>query len=540
MPAWYRLDETDGGTYHVPALDLTPIILDGTHLTLEDAIRVANGAGGAVRVSDEARERVRACRALVDDLVQRGDVVYGVTTGFGRLKDISIEPDDVRTLQRNLLISHAMGVGPDSSPEVVRLLLLYRLNTLLQGHSGVREETVDQILALLKRDVLPVVPEQGSVGASGDLAPLSHLALVLIGEGEADVDGERIGGAEALKRAGLLPLVLRAKEGLALINGTQFTAAVATLALARSWMLAATADIGCALTIEALMGSDAPFDERVGRLRPHAGHLEVASNVRRLLKGSDILQSHEDCDRVQDPYSLRCAPQVHGAVRDALRHLTGILTKEINAVTDNPLLFVEDGTVISAGNFHGEPLALPLDYTTAAVSELASISERRTENLVNPDLSHLPPFLAGGTPGVNSGMMVAQVLAAALVSENKVLSHPASVDSIPTSANQEDHVSMSPISARQLNAVTVNGTNVLAVELLCGFLALHWRRPLRSGAGVEAAVNVLKEVIAPPGEDRPFGQDVRTIARMVDSGRIVRAVEEAIGPLARAREDGAP
>ncbi|MAB91593.1 MAG: histidine ammonia-lyase [Planctomycetes bacterium] len=521
-------------------MDLTPIILDGTRLTLEDALRVANGAGGAVRVADEARQRVRACRALVDDLVRKGDTVYGVTTGFGRLKDINIEPDDVRALQRNLLLSHAMGVGPDASAGVVRLLILYRLNTLLQGRSGVREETIDQLLGLLTRDALPVVPEQGSVGASGDLAPLSHLALVLIGEGEADVDGERVSGAEALKRSGLLPLELQAKEGLALINGTQFTAAVATVALGQAWTLAATADISCALTIEALMGSDAPFDERVGQLRAHPGHLEVATNVRRLLKGSDILPSHEGCGRVQDPYSLRCAAQVQGAVRDALRHLTGVLTREINAVTDNPLLFVEDGRVISAGNFHGEPLALPLDYCTIAVSELASISERRTENLVNPDLSHLPPFLAGGAPGVNSGLMIAQVLAAALVSENKVLSHPASVDSIPTSANQEDHVSMSPIAARQLDAVTVNATNVLAVELLCGFLGLHWRRPLRAGEGVEAAVDVIAEFVGPPGEDRAFGKDVRAVARLIGSGRIVRAVEASIGPMARGREDGAP
>ena len=522
------------------AVDHTPIILDGTRLTLEDAVRVANGAGAAVRIADEARERVRACRKLVDDIVARGDVVYGVTTGFGRLKNVTIDSDDVKTLQRNLLRSHAMGVGEDASPEVVRLLLLFRLNTLLQGHSGVRENTVDLLLRCLNRDVLPMVPVQGSVGASGDLAPLSHLALVLIGEGEALVDGRRMSGAEALKHAGVAPIELGAKEGLALINGTQFSAAVGTLALSRAWNLAASADIACALSIESLMGSLSPFDERVAEARPHPGHIEVAANVRRLLKGSDILESHVECDRVQDPYSLRCAPQVHGAARDALHHLTGILTREINAVTDNPLMFVEDGAVISAGNFHGEALALPFDYVTTAVAEFASISERRTENLVNPDLSHLPPFLAGGKPGVNSGMMIAQVLAAALVSENKVLAHPASVDSIPTSANQEDHVSMSPIAARQLAAVTTNATNVLSVELLCGCLALHWRRPLRAGAGIEAAVAVLQEVVSPPGEDRAFGDEVRALTRLLETGRLVRAVEEAVGPLARGRESGAP
>ncbi|MAG57125.1 MAG: histidine ammonia-lyase [Planctomycetes bacterium] len=516
------------------------MILDGTRLTLEEAVRVSDGAGASVRIDDDARERVRVCRRMVEDIVSRGEVIYGITTGFGRLKNVTIDADDVRTLQRNLLRSHAVGVGDNASPEVVRLLLLLRLNTLLRGHSGVRERVVDLLLALLHQDVLPVVPVQGSVGASGDLAPLAHLGLVLIGEGEAHWQGECLPGSEALARAGLKPLELRAKEGLALINGTQFSTAVGVLGLARSWTLAATADIACAVTIDALLGSAAPFRQRIASLREHPGHAACASNVRRLLKGSDILESHSECDRIQDPYSMRCAPQVHGAVRDALRHLTVILGREINAVTDNPILFPADGDAVSAGNFHGEPLALPFDYAKSAVCELASISERRVENLVNPDLSHLPAFLAGGKPGVNSGLMIAQVLAAALVSENKVLAHPASVDSIPTSANQEDHVSMSPIAARQLVEVSRNALHVVAVELLAGFLALQWRRPLRAGAGVEATVDLLATIVGPPGEDRAFGEEIRSIARLVGSGRLLRAVEEAVGPLSRGREEGAP
>jgi len=533
------LRQSAARTYHVRDVDSTPIILNGSSLSLDAAMRVASGSGGQVRIADSARQRVRECRALVDRIVDQAEVVYGINTGFGKLKNVTIAGDQVETLQRNLLRSHAVGMGGDASPEVVRLLLLYRLNTLLQGHSGVKEATIDQLLALLTRDVLPVVPMQGSVGASGDLAPLSHLALVLIGEGHAQVDGDRVTGAEALDRAGISPLHLGAKEGLALINGTQFSAAVATVGLHRAWTVAATADIACALTIEGLMGSDAPFQDRVGALRPHPGHREVSSNVRRMLKGSDVLASHTSCDRVQDPYSLRCAPQVHGAARDALRHLTDVLGREINAVTDNPLLFPEDGSAVSAGNFHGEPVGLPSDYATAATSELASISERRIENLVNPDLSHLPPFLAGGTPGVNSGMMITHVLAAALVSENKSLSHPASVDSIPTSANQEDHVSMSPIAARHLDEVSTNTIRVLAVELLCGYFAMHWRRPLRSGAGVEAVLGVLESAVAPPGEDRAFVEDLQVIGRLITDRALIAAAEAAIGPLARGREDGA-
>lgn len=514
--------------------------LDGSSLGLRDAWRVARGDAVDLEITDAARAQVRAARDLVDDLVRRGEVVYGVTTGFGRLENVSIAEADARELQRNLLRSHAVGCGDEAPPWIVRLLLLYRLNTLLRGHSGVRERTVDLLLALLKKDVLPVVPMQGSVGACGDLAPLAHLALVLQGEGEAWYLGERLSGAAALAKVGLEPLELAAKEGLALINGVQFTAAVGTRALERSWNLAACADIACAMTLEASLDSVRPFAARVSGLRPHPGQGEVGQNVRRMLSGSEILESHADCGRVQDRYSVRCAPQVHGAARDALRHLTGVISREINSVTDNPLLFPADALVVSAGNFHGEPLALPLDYAKAAVAELGSISERRIENLVNPDLSGLPPFLAKGKAGVNSGLMMAQVTAAALVSENKVLAHPASVDSIPTSASQEDHVSMSPIAARHFEAITKNTLGVLAIELLSAYFALHWRRPLRAGKGVEAAFELISTYVDPPGDDRLFKPDIDRIADLVDSGAVVAAVEAEVGPLRRGQDDGAP
>lgn len=511
-----------------------PLALDGLSLRLADAWNVAHHGGAAVSISDPAREKVRAARQLVDELLASDEVVYGITTGFGRLKNVTIPAEDARTLQVHLLRSHAVGVGEHAPAPVVRLLLLYRLNALLRGHSGIQESTLEVLLGMLQKDVLPVVPMQGSVGASGDLAPLAHLALVLIGEGEARVRGGPIvSGAEALRTVGLEPVALAAKEGLALINGTQFGLAVGTLALERAWSLAAQADIACALTIEALLGSASPFHQRVANLRPHPGHAEVGANVTRLLEGSKILESHANCDRVQDPYSMRCAPQVHGAARDALRHLTEVFEREVNAVTDNPLIFPEERMSVSAGNFHAEPLALPLDYAAMAVAELANISERRTENLVNPDLSHLPAFLAGGQPGLNSGMMMVQVTAAALVSENKVLTHPASVDSIPTSANQEDHVSMSPIAARQLSEVLGNAERVIAIEFLCNFLALHWRRPLESSPAIESVFEAIAAHVAPPGDDRPFGKDIDALTRLVRDGTLLAAAESQVARLAR-------
>jgi histidine ammonia-lyase len=463
-----------------------PLKLDGRSLTLSDAVAFAK-RGGDVAVTDDAIKRVEEARAFVDRLVAEERVVYGVSTGFGRLANVRIGRDDLRRLQRNLIVSHAVGTGRPASVETVRLLMLLRLNTLLRGHSGVRLETAALLLDMTRNDVLPVVPEQGSVGASGDLAPLSHLALVLIGDGRAVYDGEETSGGEALLRAGLKPVRLEAKEGLALINGTPFTTAVGALALKEALDLCAVADVACALSMEGLLCTATPFDPRIAALRPHPGHAATAENVRRLLEGSQVLESHRSCAKVQDQYSVRCAPQVHGAARDALTHVDEIVGRELNGVTDNPLLFPSDGDVLSGGNFHAEPLALAFDYGKIATAELASISERRIETMVNPDLSGLPAFLAGGDLGVNSGLMIAQVTAAALVSENKVLSHPASVDSIPTSANKEDHVSMGPIAARHFRDVCENTKRVLAIELLCGRFALHHHKPLKAGKGVEAA-----------------------------------------------------
>jgi histidine ammonia-lyase len=509
-----------------------PLVLDGLSLDLDAAISVARRRV-PVAIAPAARERLRAARAFVDRIVEEDHVVYGISTGFGKLAHTRIAREDLRRLQRNLIVSHAVGTGVPASAPVVRMMMLLRLNALLRGHSGVREETADLLAALLNEDVLPVVPEQGSVGASGDLAPLSHLALVLLGEGEALFDGERLPGGEALFRAGLSPVRLEAKEGLALINGTPFTCAVGALAMAEARELCVVADVACGMTLEGLLGSVTPFDPRIARLRAHRGHAETSANLRRIMEGSEIVESHRDCGKVQDQYSVRCVPQVHGAVRDALRHVLATVAIELNAVTDNPLLFPDDGAALSGGNFHAEPLALPFDYAKCAVAELASISERRIETMVNPDLSGLPAFLAGGDVGVNSGLMIAQVTAAALVSENKVLAHPASVDSIPTSANKEDHVSMGPIAARHLRDVCANTAGVLAIELLCARFAMHHRKPLRGGLGAEAAFKHLAARIKPPGEDRWFARDIDAARAAIDDGSLLAAVEAATGPLAR-------
>ncbi len=508
-----------------------PLVLDGLSLDLQAAVAVAREGGRDVTISSAARERVRVARNFVDRIVEENRVVYGISTGFGKLAATHIAREDVRRLQRNLIVSHAVGTGPPAEAAVVRMMMLLRLNALLRGHSGVKEETVDLLLAMLVNDVLPVVPEQGSVGASGDLAPLSHLALVLIGDGEATFDGERLSGGEALFRAGLAPVRLEAKEGLALINGTPFTCAVGALALAEAHDLCLVADVACGMTLEGLLGSVTPFDARIASLRPHRGHAETAANVRRIMHGSEIVASHRECGKVQDQYSVRCVPQVHGAARDALRHVHETVAIELNAVTDNPLLFPADGDALSGGNFHAEPLAIPFDYAKCAVAELASISERRIETMVNPDLSGLPAFLAGGDVGVNSGLMIAQVTAAALVSENKVLAHPASVDSIPTSANKEDHVSMGPIAARHFRDICRNTRHVLAIELVCARFAMHHRRPLRGGLGSEAAFKHLAARIKPPGEDRWFMRDLDLARAAIEDGSLLAAVTAATGPL---------
>ena len=463
---------------------------------------------------------MRASRAVVEQLVAEGRTVYGVTTGFGDLADVGIDPTQTAELQRNLVRSHAAGVGDPLPVEVVRAMLLLRANALAIGLSGVRPELVELLCGMLNGEVHPVVPSRGSVGASGDLAPLAHLALVLIGEGEALVDDAGPGsGAEALSRAGLAPLVLEAKEGLALLNGTQLMAGLAALALHDARRLAHSADVIGAMSLEAMLGTAAAFDEALIAARPHPGQAVVAAHLRALLAGSEIGASHaESRHKLQDPYSLRCMPQVHGAVRDALDQLARVLQIEMNAATDNPLVF-PSGEVISGGNFHGEPLALAVDYAKVAVTELASISERRTARLLDAHLSGLPAFLTDA-PGMRSGLMIAQYTAAALVNELQTLAHPSSVDTIPTSANQEDHVSMGATGALHLREVLDRAEAVLAIEALCAAQGLDYRAPLRPGDGVARALDRIRSLVPHLGDDRPPAPDIAAVRELLRVGEL--------------------
>lgn len=466
---------------------------------------------------------------MVERLVRERRPVYGITTGFGKFSDVPISAEQTAALQRNLLMSHACAVGEPLAPEVVRAMLLLRAQALSRGHSGIRVETLELLVAFLNRGLIPVVPEQGSLGASGDLAPLAHMCLPLIGLGEAIVDGERLPGAEALQRAGLSPVTLTAKEGLALINGTQAMTALGSLGLHDAQVLLKTADIAAALTAEALGAIPAAWDARVQALRLHAGQQAAGRNLRRLTEGSR-LTTRPGQMRTQDPYTLRCIPQVHGASRTALEHVAQILEWEMNAVTDNPLLFPDGDEVISGGNFHGQPVALAMDYLAIAVAELADISERRIERLVNPQLSGLPAFLTRNG-GVHSGLMITQYTAASLVSENKVLAHPASVDSIPSSANQEDHVSMGTTAARKARQVIANVRRVLAIELLCAAQAVEFVGPERLAPATRAVYDAVRERVAPLDGDRVLAPDIETLADLVHSGELVAAVEAVVGPL---------
>ena len=487
--------------------------------------------GAAASLSDEAREKIRRSREVVEAAAADPARTYGVNTGFGRLVTKTIPRELADELQVRLLRSHACGVGDPYPEEIVRAALLLRANALATGSSGTRVEVAELLVEFLNRGVLPRVPSRGSVGASGDLAPLAHLALPLIGEGEAWVEGELLPGRDALQRVGLEPLRLRAKEGLALINGTQFMAAFGALGVVRARRLAAAADIACALTIEALQGSRQSFRPEVQELRPLRGQAAAAENVLRLLEGSTVMESHRWCDRVQDAYSLRCAPQVHGACRDLLRYVEETVAVELNAGTDNPLVLVDSGEIVSNGNFHGQPLAFALDALAMAVSELASISERRTERLVNPSLSEgLPAFLAPDG-GLNSGFMIPQYVAAALVSENKALSHPASVDSIPTSAGQEDHVSMGNAAGLKAWQVLANSERALAIELLAGAQAVEFLAPLAPGAGSEAARRFVRSLSPRLAEDRPLSADIEAVASAIRDGSLTDVVEAEVGEL---------
>ncbi|GLC27533.1 histidine ammonia-lyase [Roseisolibacter agri] len=498
----------------------TEVVIDGRALTLASLRAVADGSARAV-LSPEARARMLATRAVVDDIVARDAVVYGVTTGFGKLSEVAIPPDRLRALQVNLVRSHAAGVGtPLSTPEV-RAMMLLRANVLACGHSGARPELVELLLAMLAQGVHPVVPEQGSVGASGDLAPLSHLALVLIGEGEAEHGGRVMAGCEALAAAGLSPATLEPKEGLALVNGTQAHAAVGALALAEAVALWQTAHAAGAMTVEALMGTPDAFDARIHDVRGQHGQRESAALLRALLADSEIRESHRTNDpRVQDAYALRCMPQVHGPVLDALRFAGGLLGRELNAATDNPLVFA-DGTMLSGGNFHGQAGAMAADVLAIALTNLATMSERRIDRLVHPDLNHgMPAFLAN-EPGLESGFMMAQVSAAALASECKTLAHPASVDTIPTDGSKEDVVPMAMGAALKLRRVVHNVRHVLAIELLCGARGIDLRAPLRPSAGVAATHAAVRALVAPLTGDRPPSPDVRRLADAIAEGRFV-------------------
>src|SRR5687768_222402 len=507
---------------------MPPLPLSGRDLTIDNLIEVARGRR-AVVLDPAAASRMGESRAVIDRLVAEGATVYGVTTGFGDLADVRIEPSQTAELQRNLVRSHAAGVGDPLPDEVVRAMLVLRANTLAVGLSGVRVELAELLVDMLNAAVHPVVPSRGSLGASGDLAPLAHLALVVIGEGEATVDGAGPGsGAEALGRAGLAPLELHAKEGLALLNGTQLMAGIGALAHHDALRLALTADVVGAMSLEAMLGTGAAFAEELGGARPHPGQVASARHLRALLADSEIGASHAESDhRVQDAYSLRCMPQVHGAARDVLAELSRVLTVEMNAATDNPLVF-PTGEVISGGNFHGEPLALALDYATLAVAELAGISERRTARLVDAHLSGLPAFLAE-QPGVESGLMIAHYTAAALVNELQTLAHPSSVDTIPTSANQEDHVSMGATSALHLREAIDRAEQVLAIEALCAAQGLDFRAPLRPGTGVARAHAAVRERVRHFDADRSPAPDIGIVRDLVHSGDLLAngATQEA-------------
>jgi histidine ammonia-lyase len=511
---------------------LQALHINGNDLTLE-AVREVAANRRPVLLAPDAREEVNRARAVVDLLVANDKVSYAITTGVGKLSDVRIVGDQIRELQVNLIRSHAVGVGEPLAIGDTRAMMVLRANSLAKGNSGVRAATIDTICEMLNRGVTPFVPSQGSVGASGDLAPLAHLALALIGEGECfDDKGGRITSADALNKAQIKPVVLEAKEAVSLINGTQAMLAIGTMMQLAAETLVDSADVIGAMSCDALKGTDVAYDERIQKARPHPGQIKTAANLRRLLEGSEIRESHRDCGRVQDAYSLRCIPQVHGAVRDTLTHCRAVFEREVNSAVDNPLVFVKnpkaldgEGDVLSGGNFHGEPVAFALDFLAIALSALAGISERRLERLVNPALSEgLPPFLAPGA-GLNSGFMMPQVTAAALVSENKVLAHPASVDSITTSGNKEDYVSMGMTAANKLKRVVENTRNTLTIEAMAAAQAIDFLAPLKPSKPLQRAHGAIRSVCAIMEKDRVMYQDFERISEVIASGKLAAVLQ---------------
>ena len=498
---------------------MNPLFIDGETLTIENVHEVAFDRR-RVTLHPHAIEKMTSSRTVIEAIVNEDRAVYGVSTGFGKLSDVHVGHEQITPLQHNLVRSHASGIGDPFGEEECRALMLLRANVLAKGLSGVRPVVVERLCDLLNHHVYPAIPCRGSVGASGDLAPLAHLALVLMGEGEVFSESTRITGREAFEAIGAAPLHLQAKEGLALLNGTQATLATGLISWHRATQLLNLADLAGAMSLEALKGSPVAFDARIHQARPHRGQIEVANRLSRFLRESEIRESHIDCGRIQDAYSLRCIPQVHGPVRECLEYVRGVAAVEINSATDNPLVFSENGEVLSGGNFHGQSLGLAFDFMTMSLSVLANISERRIERLLNPEYGDLPPFLAD-QPGLNSGFMIAQVAAAAIASENKVLSHPASVDSIPTSGNKEDHVPMAMGAALKLKQVVMNLERILAIEFLCAAQGIDYLRPLKAGVTVEAAYQFIRRNVSHVSVDRVLSKDIERMIELMKEQELV-------------------
>ncbi len=507
---------------------MNKVVIDGNSLTIEDFINVVR-RGYTVEMSKEAIEKVEKSRDVVDKYVDEERVVYGITTGFGKFSDVVISKDETKDLQRNLIISHSCGVGEPLDEEVVRGIMLLRANALSKGFSGIRLSTLNTLIEMLNKGVHPVIPEKGSLGASGDLAPLAHMVLVLLGEGEAYYKGERMPGKKAMELANIPTVELTSKEGLALINGTQVMTSVGALALYDGMNLAKIADIAAALTAESQNGIVTAYDEKVHMVRPHSGQINTAKNLLKLLENSNMTTVQGEL-RVQDAYSLRCLPQIHGASKDAINYVSEKVNIEINSATDNPLIFGEEDQVISGGNFHGQPMALSFDFLGIALAELANVSERRIERMVNPALSGLPAFLVE-KGGINSGFMIVQYAAAALVSENKVLAHPASVDSIPSSANQEDHVSMGTIAARKARTILDNARKVIAMELLAAVQAIDLRGNKGLGEGTKIAYDLIRKQTPKIENDIIMYKEINKCEELIKSNVILEEIENNIGKL---------
>ncbi|MGH2574520.1 MAG: histidine ammonia-lyase [Ignavibacteria bacterium] len=511
-------------------------LLDGNNLTSRDTKEIVDNHF-SIGLSNKSKERIKKSRKIIEKWIKEGKAIYGVTTGFGEFKDIKIPPKDLEKLQRNLLVSHSAGVGEPLPQNIVRLMLLLRINSLVKGYSGVRLDLIEYLVKMFNLKIIPYIPSQGSVGSSGDLAPLAHLASFIIGKGYAYIDNKLSSAKEVLKKNKLKPFKLEAKEGLALINGTQMMTAYAVEIINRTKILSKLADVAGALSVEALKGSDYAFKDELQKVRPHKGQINTADNLRRLLRNSEIRKSHIDCEKVQDAYSLRCIPQVHGAVKDTIDFVSNTIEIEINSATDNPLIFPADtrkghteAQHIEGGNFHGEPLALAMDYLKIALSELGSISERRVARLVDGSLSGLPRFLTK-EGGLNSGLMLAQYTSAALVSENKILSHPASVDSIPTSANQEDHNSMGSIAARKCFEVLNNVEKIIAIEFLCASQGIDFLKPLKCGAGTETAYKLLRKKVKHIDDDVPISEFINSTSDIIFNHEYLKSIERKIGGL---------